>query len=135
LHNQALDKEDDVYKMLYGGINLQTNYTVGMAKLSQIISVENENQGSPNTFMLFWNYPNPFNAMTKISYSIPKSSFVSLAIYNILGKKVHTLVNEFQQAGKYTFDFDASKLSNGVYFYKLQVGNGFSDTKKMLFVK
>jgi len=90
---------------------------------------------SPETFQLFQNYPNPFNPRTTISYSIPQSGFVELKIFNMLGREIQTLVNEFRQAGRYSFDFDASRLSNGVYFYQLKVGNRFSETKKMLYIK
>ena len=89
----------------------------------------------PEGFELLQNYPNPFNPSTTIAYSIPQSGFVELKVYNMLGREIQTVVNEFQQAGKYHFDFDASKLSSGVYFYQLKVGNRFSETKKMLYVK
>jgi hypothetical protein len=80
------------------------------------------------------NYPNPFNPGTKIIYSIPKQSFVSLKIYDILGKEVIALINEEQPLGTYEVDFDASNFSAGVYFYKLQAGN-FVQTKKMMLLK
>lgn len=89
----------------------------------------------PEEFELYNNYPNPFNAKTKISYSIPQSGIVVLKIYNMLGREIHTLVNEFQPEGKYSFDFDARELSSGVYFYQLKVGNRFSETRKMLYIK
>jgi hypothetical protein len=89
----------------------------------------------PEDFELLQNYPNPFNPITTIAYSIPQAGFVELKIYNMLGREIQTLVNELQQAGNYTFDFDASSLSNGVYFYQLKVGNRLSETKKMLFLK
>jgi hypothetical protein len=80
------------------------------------------------------NYPNPFNPSTLITYSIPKSSMVILKIYNVLGKQITTLVNEYQEAGIYKVNFDAGGLSNGVYFYKIQAGN-FVEIKKMLLLK
>ena len=89
----------------------------------------------PQVFQLLQNYPNPFNPRTTIAYSIPLSGFVELKIYNVLGREIQTLVNDFRQAGSYSFDFDASQLSNGVYFYQLKVGNRFSETKKMLYLK
>jgi len=90
---------------------------------------------APETFQLFQNYPNPFNPRTTLSYSIPQAGFVDLKIYNMLGKEIQTLVNEFRQAGRYSTDFDASQLSNGVYFYQLKAGNRFSETRKMLYLK
>jgi len=86
-------------------------------------------------FALHQNYPNPFNPRTMISYSIPQSGFVKLNIYNIPGREIQILMNEFQPAGLYNFDFDASQLSDGVYFYQLKVGNRYSETKKMLYIK
>ena len=80
-------------------------------------------------------YPNPFNPSTRITYSIPKSDFVTLKIYNSFGREIRILVSEIQKAGEYTINFDASNLSSGIYFFKLQVGSGFVDTKKMLFLK
>ena len=80
------------------------------------------------------NYPNPFNPTTKINYSIPQQSFVTLKVYNILGQEVATLVNEVQRAAKYVATFDAKRLASGVYFCKLQAG-GFVASKKLLLLK
>jgi hypothetical protein len=92
------------------------------------------NLNIPTEFRLEQNYPNPFNPTTVISYSIPHSSSVTLKVYDVIGKKVSSLVNQNQQAGKYDVSFDASGLSNGVYFYTIIAGN-FSSTKKMLLIK
>lgn len=88
----------------------------------------------PIEFSLSQNYPNPFNPTTKIEYSIPKTGFVKLKIYNLLGKEVATIVNQSQAAGKYSVNFNAGFLSSGLYFYKIQVGNYFL-IKKMLLMK
>ena len=90
---------------------------------------------TPFSIKLFQNYPNPFNPSTKISYSIAGSDFVTLKIYDILGREIQMLMMEFQKANTYSANFDANRLSSGVYFYKLQVGNDFVETKKMLFMK
>ena len=87
-----------------------------------------------NDYRLEQNYPNPFNPTTKIEFNIPKSGFVSLKIYNILGNEITTLINEEKSAGGYRVDFDASKLPSGVYFYTLNAGS-FSQTRKMLLLK
>jgi len=100
-----------------------------------ITEVVIQQEHRPKGFELSQNYPNPFNPRTTISYSIPQSGFVELKIYNMLGREIQTALSEFQQAGSYSFDFDASQLSNGVYFYQLKVGNRFSETKKMLYIK
>lgn len=79
-------------------------------------------------------YPNPFNPTTKISFQIPETGYVSLKVYNSLGKEVADLVNEMKTEGKYTEIFDASNLSSGVYYYRIQVKD-FIKTNKMLFLK
>ena len=85
-------------------------------------------------FALKQNYPNPFNPSTKISFSVSKSSFVSLNVFDASGKKVASLINDFKNAGEYNINFEAANLSGGVYFYKLQA-EGFSETKRMILVK
>jgi len=100
---------------------------------TSITSIKNE-AALPTVFALEQNYPNPFNPSTMISYSIPQSSFVTLKVYDILGNEITTLVNETRSAGKYEVRFDASELSNGVYFYTVNADN-FTSTKKMLLMK
>lgn len=80
------------------------------------------------------NYPNPFNPTTVIEYSIPATSNVKVVVYNVLGKLIAMLVNENQPKGNYKVNFDATGLSSGIYYYKIQSGN-FSAAKKMLFLK
>lgn len=88
----------------------------------------------PKIFELHQNYPNPFNPTTIISYSIPVSTHVSLVIFDILGRKIHTLINEQKTPGNYSLIFNASNLFSGVYLYKLQTEN-FTKVKKLLFIK
>ena len=80
------------------------------------------------------NYPNPFNPSTVITYSIPTSSNVLINVYNVIGERIKTLVNQYQEAGSYKINFNAVGLSNGIYFYKIQSGN-FAAIKKMLLLK
>ena len=89
---------------------------------------------SPERYELSQNYPNPFNPSTKINFSIPKQSFVSLKIYDMLGKEVSQLVSEIKTAGVYSIDFNALNLSSGTYFYQLKAGD-FSDIKRMMLIK
>jgi hypothetical protein len=96
-------------------------------------SVEDE-ESIPQQYGLDQNYPNPFNPSTVISYSIPGLSFVSLKIYDILGKEISALVNEVQPAGNYQINFAADNLPAGVYFYRINAGN-FNQTKKMVLLK
>lgn len=99
------------------------------------VGVEKENS-IPAAFSLEQNYPNPFNPSTVINYQLSASSHVTLKVYDVLGREVTTLVNEFEQAGKYNYQFstNSSHLSSGVYFYTLRAGN-FTETKKMLLTK
>ncbi|MFQ3597369.1 MAG: T9SS type A sorting domain-containing protein [Chloroherpetonaceae bacterium] len=111
----------------------------GQFEYSPIIEVD---AGLPKQFTLSQNYPNPFNPTTVISYQLPTASTVSLKIYDVLGKEVATLVNGRQDAGTYNFNFNASTLASGIYFYRLQAsatngasGSNFVQTKKMMLVK
>lgn len=85
-------------------------------------------------FSLSQNYPNPFNPVTTISFSIPKNEFVNLRVFDVLGKEVAVLVNETKSSGVYEAVFDASRLSSGVYFYKLETSS-FTDVKRMIVTK
>ncbi len=87
-----------------------------------VVSVEEENN-HPRKFYLYQNYPNPFNPTTTIKYSIPKTSNVELKVFDILGREVAELVNEEKPAGNYTLNFNASKLSSGIYFYRIKAGS------------
>jgi glucuronoarabinoxylan endo-1,4-beta-xylanase len=80
------------------------------------------------------NYPNPFNPSTVISYQLPVTGYVTLKIYDLLGSEIATLVNGEIEAGYHEVNFDASKLSSGIYFYRLQAGN-VVDMKKVILMK
>lgn len=93
------------------------------------------NQGEiPANYFIEQNYPNPFNPETNIKFGLPKSGNVKLAVYDITGKEVAVLLNDFKQAGSYIFSFNGSNLSSGVYFYRIVSGD-FADTKRMILVK
>lgn len=85
-------------------------------------------------FELFQNYPNPFNPSTLINYQVPAYGYVSLKVFDIMGREAATLVSRYQESGTYNVTFDGSKLVSGVYFYKLQAGS-FVQTKKMILTK
>jgi photosystem II stability/assembly factor-like uncharacterized protein len=112
--------------------------TVGgtIAKVTQTVTlISPENNIVPVDYALNQNYPNPFNPSTTISFSIPKSEFVTLKVYNSAGKEVATIVNEILRAGNYKEVFNAPKdLTSGVYFYKITAGN-FTETKKFMLIK
>lgn len=88
----------------------------------------------PERFVLEQNYPNPFNPTTTIRYSVPKSSFVTIKVYDVLGNEVKTLVSERKAAGNHFVSFNAANLASGVYFYRMEAGNYFS-TKKLILMK
>lgn len=88
----------------------------------------------PVNYELWQNFPNPFNPVTKINFSIPKNEFVSLKVYDITGRTVSTIINEYKPAGIYTAEFNAEKLSSGLYFYELKAGD-FKSVRKMILIK
>jgi len=88
----------------------------------------------PAKFSLYQNVPNPFNSSTKISYDVPGDGFVTLKVYDILGREIETLVNDFKRSGRYSIDFNNINLSSGIYFYRLQFKN-FSNVKTMVVIK
>ena len=115
-------------QFLSGGYNL--NYFLFSQSATDVKSLQSKNY----TFQLKQNYPNPFNPSTKIQYSIPSKSFVTIKIFNILGKKITTLVNEIKNAGEYSVNFNSVNLTSGIYFYKLTAGN-YVSIKKMILLK
>jgi hypothetical protein len=115
------------YKFAYGSLNVSNLTTVNY--IAQI----------PTDFILFQNYPNPFNPTTFISYQIPVAGRVQLKVYDILGREVAMVVDEFQQIGTYKATFNGSRVSSGVYLYRLTVDGSqavhFSTVKKMVLIK
>lgn len=104
------------------------------ARYGTVTGVEPVGNFTPNKFELLQNFPNPFNPITTIKYNIAKNCFVSIKIYDILGKEVITLVNSNLKAGQYEIKYNASNLTSGIYLYKIIAG-GFTDVKKMILVK
>jgi hypothetical protein len=102
--------------------------------LSEITSVIETIGGLPSAFSLRQNYPNPFNPTTTIRYTLPYKSRVFLAVYNTLGQKIKTLVQESQEAGYHEVQFDGSNLASGVFFYRLQAGT-YVQTRKLLLLR
>jgi len=98
------------------------------------VNDDNRTRVLPEQYRLSQNYPNPFNPSTDISFSLPKAEHIKLEIYNIMGQKVSTLVNEYKKAGVYTVSWNANKVASGIYFYRLTAGE-FIQTKKMMFLK
>jgi hypothetical protein len=107
----------------------------GTYKYSDEINVEiKQDLSLPTVYKLSQNYPNPFNPSTRIAYSLPNDGFVSLKVFNALGKEVSSLVGENKKAGSYEVMFDGSKLSSGIYFVKM-ISAGYTSSIKMIIMK
>ncbi len=117
--------------ILFAGVS---SNTPGVFEYNCLGAVSGNNNNTPTEFSLNQNYPNPFNPVTVINYQLPKYSIVKLSVYDILGREVEVLVNEYQAAGSYDVKFDGTKLTSGVYFYTLKTEK-FTDTKRMLLIK
>lgn len=126
--------EDSTFYMWYAGSSNPYLIKIGLAT-SPIgpVSVDDETI-QPAEFRLEQNFPNPFNSVTAIQYSIPQRSNVALKTYDILGSEITTLVNEEKDQGIYTVNFDANNLASGLYLYRIQAGS-FIDTRKMILLK
>jgi hypothetical protein len=117
-----------IWARLQGTLSVLTamiDFTTGTQNISQTISSE---------YKLEQNYPNPFNPSTNIKYQIKDNSFVLLKVYDLLGREIATLVNEYQKAGSYEMPFSNNQLTSGVYFYRLNAGE-YTETKKMILTK
>jgi len=124
-----------------GNKNLDINANVEILKFLRQFSnplvnfIQKEETKLPSIFRLHQNYPNPFNPTTNIQFSIPKTEFVTLKIYNLLGQEVSILVSDIRQAGNYKVEWDASGFASGVYLYRLETDKGFFQTKKLILLK
>ncbi len=117
---------------LFAPVNGFSEFILG--SMTDPILVQEEGTEVPESFVLHQNYPNPFNPATNIGFSVPKSSFIKLIVYDNLGQEVRTLVNEQLNAGNYYFQFSGDGLASGIYYYKLVTENT-SIMKKMVLVK
>ncbi len=106
----------------------------GTITVNSATDVKSISETTPNNFILMQNYPNPFNPSTIISYSVPKSSLVTIKVYDALGREVETLVNEQKSPGNYKINFNMGNLTSGVYFYQMK-SRYFTAVKKMLLLK
>jgi len=134
------------YNLLYGGVMISryNQYITGGNPFGQAAIYHTTNGGIagvnlsgnliPVMYSLSQNYPNPFNPVTNLEFGISDLGFVSLKVYDMLGKEVTTLVNEKLNPGKYKVEFDGNKLPSGVYFYRLVAGE-FTETKRMMLIQ
>ena len=118
--------ETNIFAAAFGGVYRRP--------LSELVSVSKEVNVLSQDYTLYQNYPNPWNPSTNIKYSIPKTSQVSIKVYDIIGNEIKTLVNEDKPAGAYELTWNAGNLPSGIYFYRLQAGS-FIETKKMILLK
>ena len=117
----------NLYAGTYGGLYYRP--------LSEMITgIKKEQNGLPKNFALAQNYPNPFNPSTTISFDLPSKSFVSLKVFDLIGRVVATIVSEELSAGTYSWQWNASTLSSGIYLYRLEAGS-FTQTKKLVLIK
>jgi len=138
---QSLGETFDLYMHSSGGLfghmkkitNLWADPSIKL-KYDVTVDLDDSEVELPTVFALEQNFPNPFNPTTTIKYQIPELSFIMLKVYDVLGNEVATLVNEEKPQGVYTIEFEGSKLTSGVYFYKLRAGT-YIETKKMLLIK
>ena len=128
------DLDDDGDQDIFVGIYEQVSNEVWFNSSVTTIDDEAFEGMTPNSIQLLQNFPNPFNPSTKISWQSPVGSMQTLKVYNVLGKEVATLVDDYRTAGKYEIDFDATMLPGGIYFYQLKAGL-FRQTKKMILLK
>jgi len=104
------------------------------AASSIVTNIERTEEYLPHTFRLEQNFPNPFNPVTQIQFSIPDQDFTTLTVYDILGRMIVQLVNEDLQPGEYTVSFEAGNIPSGMYIYRLQSGS-YVNQKRMLLIK
>ncbi len=121
-------------------VNHQTAYACGdwgkflKTTTGGVTWVEDNNSPFPEEYSLYQNYPNPFNPVTKINYELPADGMVTIKVYDIIGREVKTLVNNFKTKGRYEVMFDASNLSSGLYIYEIKSGD-YKASKKMTLIK
>jgi hypothetical protein len=131
---QVIQTRSGEVEHMVTGLYENTSTGAKIYKRTFVVSVENISSEIPEEYKLEQNYPNPFNPTTTIQFSIPEQSLVKLEVFNSLGEKVTTLVSEELNAGNYKYEWNAEKLSSGIYFYKLSSDN-FSEMKKMILLK
>jgi len=115
-------------------IRLLTGAIINGKQYGILVNVDKNPTSLPESIYLYQNYPNPFNPVTTIKYHLQKTGFVSLKVYDVLGKEVITLLNENKKAGSYSIQFDGSKLASGIYYYSLIAGSK-RITKSMILLK
>lgn len=126
--NYVTEITTDINNIIFFG-----TYIEGLYEIDLITGIDDE-INLINKYYLSQSYPNPFNPITKIKFSIPQSEVIQIKVYDVLGKEIQTLLNEYKTTGSYEVDFDASSLSSGIYFYRM-ISGSYSETKKMILLR
>ncbi|WP_153038449.1 T9SS type A sorting domain-containing protein [Balneola sp. EhC07] len=138
INNSEVSEKADTLKefsiTVYSGAFASESVVKYVEILDHIMTSNEGELGLPKEFSLRQNYPNPFNPSTNIEFALPEQAVVSLKVYNLLGREISTLVSGRMSAGIHKIEFNASGLSTGLYFYRIQAG-GFMQTKKMMLIK
>jgi hypothetical protein len=129
-----LDSTGNIY-ITGEGDGSSSGLDIIVLKYSTTTGIRNNSNLIPKENKLFQNYPNPFNATTKIEFAIKENGAVQLVVFDILGRKIYSLVDNYRSAGKYETTFDASNLSSGIYFYRLSFKGEVIDNKKLFLIK
>ena len=125
---------DSISIVVFSNSDTVSLATIPLITYLDATSVEENDFKMPEQFILFQNFPNPFNPATNIAFKIAESGFVILKVFDVLGNEVATLVYKEMQAGTYEVEFDAAELTSGLYFYQLRAGE-FTDTKKLVLIR
>ena len=129
----SIDKNDNIFVSGEGELTL--GYTgIVTVKYSQLTDIGNNEIILINSYELY-NFPNPFNPSTKINFQIPEASSVELIIFDINGREIKTIVNDYKNKGEYTADFSGENYSSGVYFYSLKINGKLVKTNKMVLMR
>ena len=118
----------------YNKIYIRTEYGLALVLDTLVSPLSDKKKKYPLWYSLSQNYPNPFNPTTQISFSLPKPGHVLITIHTTIGEKIETLLDKNMMAGTHKLTFDASHLSSGIYYYRIQAGE-FESAKKMVFLK
>jgi len=125
---------DGIGNVYLSGMRINSIWVCATIKYSQQVGIQNISTEIPSAYSLGQNYPNPFNPTTKIRFDVPKSGNVEISVYDMLGRKVTSLVDQKLRSGTFETEWNASDYPSGVYYYKLTT-DGVSETKKMVLLK
>jgi len=128
--------EEGLWNETLSIISNDTNNTPSIVELHGVgvTDIHSMEAQMPNEYSLLQNYPNPFNPSTTIEFTLPKSEFVELKVYNILGKEVSTVISKKLNPGNHNYPFDGTNLASGIYYYQLVAGD-FREVKKMVLLR